>query len=158
MYCPAPPRSWSGRIGIAEQGLVVDASVFVEYLAPGPAHSEAAPLFDPGAAIELWIPDLCLLEVANALRKRFLTDRRFTRRHLADAVDDLLRLGPIVVGSRVLVGQALFFAENLTVYDATYVVLALARGLPLCTFDRGLAEAARTAGLAVLVPGDPVKP
>lgn len=137
---------------------MVDASVFVEYLAPGPAHAAAAPLFDPEAAIELWIPDLCLLEVASALRKRFLTDDRFTRRHLTDAVDDLLRLGPIVVGSRVLVPEALSFAENLTVYDATYLVLALARGLPLCTFDRGLVAAARTAGLAAFVPGDPAKP
>lgn len=38
----------------------------------------------------LWIPDLCLLEIANALRKQFVTDGRFTRRHLAD----LLALGP----------------------------------------------------------------
>ena len=136
---------------------MVDASVFVEYLAPGPSHQEVAPLFDPQADVELWAPDLCLLEVANTLRKRFLTDEGFTRQHLAESVADLLSLGPIVVGSRVLVEQAVQFAENLTVYDAVYVVLATARRLPICTLDSGLAAEGRRADVAVLVPGrDPL--
>lgn len=60
--------------------------------------------------MELWVPDLCALEVANALRKRYLTDSGFTRRHLTGAVSDLLSLGLLVVGSRVLVERALQFA------------------------------------------------
>ncbi|MBA3628575.1 MAG: type II toxin-antitoxin system VapC family toxin [Actinobacteria bacterium] len=138
---------------IAEAGLVVDASVFVEYLAPGPAHGDVAPLFDPESRVELWTPDLCLLEVANALRKRFLTDKRFTRRHLVDGVADLLALGPLVVSSRVLVDRTIQFVENLTVYDAVYLVLAAARRIPLCTLDTGLAAEARRARVTVLVPG-----
>lgn len=131
--------------------------MFVEYLAPGRAHGDVAPLFDPAATIELWAPDICLLEVTSALRKRFLTDERFTRRHLAAAVADLLALGPVVVSSGVLVERTLEFAENLTVYDAVYLVLAAARRLPLCTFDAGLAAEARRAGVSVLVPGsDPL--
>ncbi|MGH2806860.1 MAG: type II toxin-antitoxin system VapC family toxin [Actinomycetota bacterium] len=136
---------------------MVDASVFVEYLAPGPAHGDVAPLFDQGSTIELWTPDLCLVEVANALRKRFLADKRFTRRHLADAVADLLALGPVVVSSSVLVERAIRLAENLTVYDAVYLVLAKARRIPICTLDTGLAGAARKARVTVLVPGrDPL--
>jgi predicted nucleic acid-binding protein len=131
--------------------------VLVEYLAPGPAHDDVAPLFKPESKIELWTPDLCLLEVANSLRKRFLADKRFTRRHLADGVADLLALGPLVVGSSVLVEPAIRFAENLTVYDAVYVVLAAARGIPICTLDAGLTAEARKGGVAVLVPGtDPL--
>ncbi len=107
--------------------------------------------------IELWTPDLCLLEVANALRKRFLTDKRFARRHLADGVADLLALGPLVVSSAVLVEGTIQFAENLTVYDAVYLVLAAARRIPICTLDTGLAAEARRARVAVLVPGtDPL--
>lgn len=132
---------------------MVDASVFVEYLAPGSAHDDVAPLFYPDAEIELWIPDLCVLEVANALRKRSLVDKRFTRRHLVGGVTDLLSLGPVVVSSHVLVQGALEFAKNLTIYDAVYVVLAAARGIPLCTFDGGLAAVAKKAGVTVLVPG-----
>ena len=135
----------------------MDASVFAEYLAPGPAHGDVAPLFSPESRIELWTPDLCLLEVANALRKRFLTDKRFSRRHLVDGVSDLLALDPVVVGSGVLVERSLQFAENLTVYDAVYLVLAAARRIPLCTLDAGLAAEARKARVPVLVPGiDPL--
>lgn len=87
---------------------MVDASVYVEYLAPGAAHADVAPLFDTESRVELWTPDLCLLEVANTLRRRFLTDKRFTRRHLSDGVADLLALGPLIVSSRVLVSNVLF--------------------------------------------------
>jgi len=136
---------------------VVDTSVFVEYLAPGPSHQEVAPLFDPDEDFELWIPDLCLVEVTNSLRKRFLTDERFSPKHLAEGVADLLVLGLIVVSSRVLVEQAVRFAENLTAYDAVYLVLAAARRLPVCTLDSDLAAEAKRSGIAVLVPGkDPL--
>ena len=95
--------------------------------------------------------------MANALRKRFLTDKRFTRRHLADGVIDLLALSPLVVSSGVLVERAIQFAENVTVYDAVYLVLAADRGIPICTLDIGLATEALGAGVAVLVPGtDPL--
>lgn len=98
-----------------------------------------------------------MLEVANALRKRFLTDKRFTRRHLADAITDLLAIGPFIVSSGVLVERAIGFAENLTVYDAVYLVLASARRIPICTSDAGSAAEARRAGVTVLVPGkDPL--
>lgn len=143
-------------IAIADAA-VVDASVFVEYLSPGASHREVAPLFESEADFELWAPDLCLLEVANTLRKRFLTDKRFTRRHLTDSVADLLALGPIVVSSRVLVEHAIRFADDLTIYDAAYLVLAIARRLPICTLDPGLAAEAERSGVVVLVPGrDPL--
>jgi len=136
---------------------VADASVFVEYLAPGAAHADVAPLFDTESTVELWTPDLCLLEVGNALRRRFLTDKRFTRRHLSDGVAEFLALGPLIVSSRVLVQRASRFADNLTMYDAVYLELAVARRLPICTLDAGLAAEARRAGLSPLVPGvDPL--
>jgi predicted nucleic acid-binding protein len=107
--------------------------------------------------VELWTPDLCLLEVANALRKRYLTDNRFTRKHLANGVADLLALGPLVVSSRVLVEGAILFADNLMVYDAAYLVLAAARRIPICTLDTRLAKEARKARFTALVPGvDPL--
>jgi predicted nucleic acid-binding protein len=44
-------------------------------------------------------------------------------------------------------------AYELTGYDATYLELVLRTGRTLATFDRKLAEAARTAGVRVF--GDP---
>jgi len=41
---------------------------------------------------------------------------------------------------------------NLTAYDASYLELALRRGLPLPTQDKRLAEAANAAGVEILQP------
>ena len=61
------------------------------------------------------------------------------------------------MSSRVLVQRASRFADNLTMYDAVYLELAVARRLPICTLDAGLAAEARRAGLSPLVPGvDPL--
>ena len=40
--------------------------------------------------------------------------------------------------------------HGLTVYDAAYLELAMRRGVALATLDRGLAGAARAAGVAVI--------
>lgn len=42
-------------------------------------------------------------------------------------------MAPIVARSHVLVEGALQLAETLTIYDAVFVVVAAARGIPLCT-------------------------
>jgi predicted nucleic acid-binding protein len=114
---------------------------------------EVAPLFHPGADVEYWVPDHCLLEVANALRKRRLRDQAFTQRQLVAAVRNLLELGLVPVPSAVLLERACELAEEVTIYDAVYVVLADARGIPLSTADRALAETAQRHGVNVLGPG-----
>ena len=45
---------------------------------------------------------------------------------------------------------ALATAEALTTYDATYLELAIRRGVPLATTDKALRRAATRHGLAVL--------
>ena len=45
--------------------------------------------------------------------------------------------------------------NNLTVYDATYLELALRRRVPLATLEQALAEAAKVEGIKVL-PDYPV--
>ena len=112
-----------------------------------------APLFRPGIAVEYWIPDLCVLEVANAMRKRYLVDEGFTQEYLGRSIQDLLALGPVVVSSIALIGATVEFANRLTAYDAAYVALAAARGLPLCTLDGALGQAARDSGASVVIPG-----
>ena len=46
----------------------------------------------------------------------------------------------------------LAFKHGLTTYDATYLALALAEGLPLATLDRQLAAAARAEKVPILGP------
>lgn len=153
MYLPGRAWTWSGRTAIAERALVLDASVLFEYLAPGPALEDVAPLFGPDLELDYWVPDHSLLEVTSALRKRYLRDPEFSKRSLAAAILNLLELGLIPVPSSVLIERTLVFVDDLTSYDASYVVLAEARGIPLCTLDRGLARTAEARGLHVLGPG-----
>ncbi len=52
---------------------------------------------------------------------------------------------------------ALARAQRLSVYDATYLALALRRGVPLATHDLQLCEAARDVGVPLLSPeGDSI--
>jgi predicted nucleic acid-binding protein len=48
--------------------------------------------------------------------------------------------------------------HNLTAYDATYMDLAMRRGLPLPSHDRASRKAATLAGLALLASGVPLLP
>jgi predicted nucleic acid-binding protein len=151
---PGRAWTWSGRTAIAEPALVVDASVLFEYLAPGPRLEDVAPLFGSNLELDYWVPDHCLLEATSALRKRYLRDPGFSKRSLATAIVNLLELGVIPVPSSVLIERTLDLIDDLTSYDATYVVLAEARGIPLCTLDRGLAQTAEARGVPVLGPGE----
>ena len=129
-------------------GLVVDASVVVEFLAPG-RHGEAADRLMGGLAwrdpLRLFAPDLIFLEAANALKKLAL--RRVLAEEAADrAVDRLLQLSLVTAGPLNLVAGAWGLRARFSIYDAVYVQLALASGLPLVTTDRRLARAAALTG------------
>ena len=81
----------------------MDASVFAEYLLPGRDRDLVAPLFDRRLDVAYWLPDHGILEVASALRKRYLADPTFTLEDLRTGADDLLALGPITVSTAALV-------------------------------------------------------
>ena len=133
----------------------MDASVFAEHLLPGRDSGLVAPLFDPLLDVAYWFPDHGILEVASALRKRYLADPAFTLEDLRTGLEDLLALGPVTVSTATLVHRITEYADRLTPYDAAYLVLAQARMLPICTFDGGLAATSRSAGITVLQPGTP---
>lgn len=93
-------------------------------------------------------PSVWPLEFLNALR---VLERR--KRLLTHQVDGMLgRLAAMRIAvetepveMRVLLDLARRF--ELSVYDASYVELAMRRGLPLATRDAPLARAARAAGI-----------
>lgn len=105
---------------------------------------------------EAYVPVIWPLEVANGVlnavrRGRFLTSdiQRF--------LGDLAHL-PIEIESGIeleTLGQttlALALPHRLSAYDASYLELAIRRGLPLATQDRKLADAAVAAGVELLQP------
>jgi predicted nucleic acid-binding protein len=101
-----------------------------------------------GAA--LFVPAVWPLEIANAL----LVGMRRRRLNTAEASRYLELLGALEIEiepphsvSSLAALTALAQAHGLSAYDASYLELALRRGLPLATVDEALTRAARAAGV-----------
>jgi predicted nucleic acid-binding protein len=130
--------------------IVVDASAMVDALVDEPANPELLALL---ADEELHAPALLDFEVASALRGHGLGGR-LDQVRLDEAVGDFRALRIERHHMTDLLQHVLDLRDNLTVYDATYVVLALALEAPLVTADAKLNEAARTGvEVRVLRPG-----
>lgn len=103
---------------------------------------------------ECWVPLLWRLEFPNALlfaeRKK-----RLGREHRLEILDNaaqlVLRTDSTVPDIRAL--SALAERRALTVYDASYLELAMRGGFDLITLDRQLADAAAAEGVPVHGPG-----
>lgn len=131
---------------------VLDASVTMAWFLnePGPPLGDLIDrLVDDGALV----PAFWALEVANVFqsairRKRISPDDRDTAfgelRLLPIAVDDT---GRDLIWTNVI---ELSGRHGLSAYDATYLELAVRRGVPLATLDKDLAKAARAEGVTVL--------
>jgi len=118
--------------------IVVDASVLANVVGDDgePGRRARAAVRDH----QLLAPDLVDVEVLAVLRKRWLAgdldDARFEV-----AVDDLVQLPAERYPTRPLLRRAHELRANVTPYDAVYVALAEATGVPLLTADRRLSGA-----------------
>lgn len=143
------------------KALVLDASAALAACIPGEADSAAAErLLEAGLSEEgpaLVTPDLFLVECASALRKAVIRGR-LGGAAAADALGALATAVGDGIPSSVLVAEALTLAlrENVSLYDAMYVALAVRIGAPLVTADRSLARALRGRGFDVRVLGEAV--
>ena len=132
---------------------VLDTSVTMAWLFEDEATRNTEALLDRLKTEEAFVPTLWTYEVGNVLlmaeRRKRITEaqgRRFTQ---------LLESLPISIldshlvslwSSAVVVARA----HGLSVYDGTYLDLAMREGMPLATRDRALRRAARKLGVAVL--------
>ena len=138
-------------------GFVVDASVVVEFLAPG-RHGDAADRFIGGLAwdepLELFAPDLLLLEAANVFRR--LADAKALSHAAADrAVGRLPQLAITMVASGALLEEAWSLRRRMTVYDGAYAGLSRSLDRPLVTTDRRLVRACATAAIEAFTVDQP---
>ena len=123
-----------------DDAYVVDSSVYVRWFVDQVGFEHAREVRDSFLAgdIELISPELARVEMANALRKAGLLKANLTRAEYLAAVRTLDDLGVELVAQDAdgieRVGQ--IAADNMvSVYDATFVDLALQRGLRLLTGD-----------------------
>jgi len=119
--------------------IVVDASALLEALLRTPAaEAVEARLFLPGRTLHA--PHLIDVEIAQVLR-------RYTANGDIDSARGLLALADLAdfpierYPHDLLLPRIWDLRNNLTAYDAAYVVLAKALGAPLLTRDRRLAAA-----------------
>lgn len=138
-----------GGAGLTQGAFVLDNSVVLAWVL-GEPHPHADRVLDLLVDGEARVPGVWPLEFANAL---LAAERRGRTTH-ADAVlarDLVLALRIVVVPDcpdRVLEAVAALAREQgLSVYDASYLDLAMREGLPLATLDDRLQEAARRCGV-----------
>ena len=136
-------------------GFVADSSVGVAWAVFSQSSSTTDRLLtEVASGRPLVIPALWMFEVANALlvlvRRKLVTAEHFIRARRA-----LGGLAPVVDedGPRKALGEICDLAveHSLSVYDATYLELALRTKLPLASRDAALNKAASRCGIRALL-------
>ena len=135
----------------ASQAFVLDGSVTLVWGFEDEDDAYAAAILDKMPDLQAHVPGLWPLEVANAL----LVGERRKRTTAANAARFLAILStlPIAIDDETVARawaetMHLARAHNLSAYDASYLELAIRRGLPLASLDGKL----RAAAMAVGVP------
>ncbi|MGE0461277.1 MAG: type II toxin-antitoxin system VapC family toxin [Vicinamibacterales bacterium] len=127
--------------------LVVDASVVIKWFLPE-VHGEAARRL-LAAPHQYLAPDLLFPEVGNVIWKK-IRRGELTPRDGQRLAADLATVAVEAVASRVLLSDAvaLAVATGLTVYDATYLALAVRLDTVLVTADERFGRAVAAAPTA----------
>ena len=132
--------------------LVIDSSAALTWCFEDEASPRSDALFEQVRDQGAVVPGLWHLEVANVL----LQAERRGRIAAADVSTrlDLIAELPIATDNETTARPwreilAVARAEGLTIYDATYLELAIRRGLPLLTKDEALIAAAARTGVPV---------
>lgn len=133
--------------------LVLDASIALAWLIPDETDPGCDALLPRVEAEGAAVPAIWALEVGNIL---LLAERRAritpAGRLAAQAMLLALPIEPQPADTLSAWGDAapLALRHRLSLYDATYLELALRRGLPLATRDKALAAAARAERVTLL--------
>ena len=134
-------------------GFIIDASLALAWFLPGEQTQRSEVLLGRTLQDGALAPGLWPVEVANVL----LTAERKGRVEASYRVSSLAKLRklPVEIDTETATRAwsksfDLAHGHNITVYDATYLELALRSGLPLATLDKALAKAATASGVPVL--------
>jgi predicted nucleic acid-binding protein len=131
---------------------VVDCSVAARWLLPDEATPYTEAVFDFLATRDAVVPALLLSEFANVFLK-LSRQRKLSANLATGAIERFSQLG-LEIDRQTPDPERLFSLAGqygLSAYDATYLELALRRGVPLACWDGGLKAAAEKAGLYLAV-------
>jgi predicted nucleic acid-binding protein len=138
-----------------KDGFVLDCSVTMAWCFDDEATAFTDAVRDSLADVRAVVPSLWPLEVANATimgERRKRLDEARSQRFIV-----LIEALPIVIDdetARRAFGDTRHLARTyqLSAYDASYLELAIRRGLPLACLDGKLKTAATAAGVALYNP------
>jgi predicted nucleic acid-binding protein len=132
--------------------MVVDCSVTMPWLLKNDKTGYAMKVLRALAAGPALAPRLWFLEVANVLLV-FERKKRITQAESGQFTELLTQL-PIEVDDSMyyrvfdrVIGLAR--EQMLSLYDAVYLELAMRKGAPLATLDKGLIKAAKAVGVEI---------
>jgi predicted nucleic acid-binding protein len=136
--------------------LVVDASVALDWCFESERSAYGERVLEHVLAHQAVVPVIWPSEVANGLLSG-LRRSRLTPASLTQAATMLSQL-PIEVAPHIGEAPIVRLVQSgreysLTAYDASYLSLAMARGLPLATRDSALVAAAAKAGVELYESG-----
>ena len=133
--------------------LVLDCSATLAWVFPDETSKAIQSVFERVVEQGALVPDLWRIEVANSLTMAFRSGRMTEEERTTSLLDlaDLQIVADDETGTRVW-SDTISLADRyrLTVYDATYLELALRLSLPLATLDSELRKAARSARVLLL--------
>ena len=132
---------------------VLDSSVALAWVLPGESSDATDALLDDIANDGAMAPGLWTLEVANVLlqaekARRITQDER--RRSLTTLAALPIHIDPETAAQAWSRTLSLAEGQGLTLYDASYLELALRLALPLASLDRKLRQAASAQGVELL--------
>jgi predicted nucleic acid-binding protein len=133
--------------------LVLDASATLAWLYPQEITEAIASTFDQIADDCAFVPSLWRIEIANSLTVN-LRRKKITHIRRIESLADLERLTIFCdpETNEHAWGRTLELADahGLTVYDATYLELAIRLSVPLATLDQDLRSAAQRESVPLL--------
>lgn len=140
-----------------KRSFAADASVAIAWVHPSQANAETEAMLDRLAdGDSLVVPALWPLEVANALT--ILRRRRKLTPEEARTAIEIIRELPVIIdheAATVAFTRLVDLASKheLTVYDTTYIELAMRRQLPLASNDARMKQAATRSGVELWQSG-----
>jgi predicted nucleic acid-binding protein len=133
--------------------IVLDGSATLAWIYPDETTDAVLAVFDQVIHKGAFVPDLWRIEIANCLTQG-MRRSRITAIERSESLSDLASMGIITdnqTGKHIWRGTLMLAdRHHLTVYDATYLELALRLSLPLATLDDELREAAQQEGVPLL--------
>lgn len=134
----------------SQGGVVLDASAAVTWVLRDGRPEDEARIDELVTHGFVLVPELWHAEIANAFRSAMRAGR-VDDEFIVGVCEQLdqLDIRTDVVGTQVQRLALEAHARDLSAYDASYLLLAQDRGLPLVTLDRPLAKAANSAGVTL---------